>query len=106
MATMIKEEKYVVYVGTEEYVLHVQELVWGLEPWPERFRAQLPMSRDWTATVVYGSTGREAAERATQISELRYGSSYPSESRKALLKVGTQRGTGIILPSRRESMRL
>src|SRR5258708_19710521 len=66
MATMIKEEKYVVYVGTEEYVLHVQELVWGLEPWPERFRAQLPMARDWTATVAYGSTGREAAERATQ----------------------------------------
>ncbi len=66
MATMIKEEMYVVYVGTEEYVLHVQELVWGLEPWPERFRAQLPMSSDWTATVVYGSTGREAAERATQ----------------------------------------
>jgi hypothetical protein len=66
MATMIKEEKYTVYVGTEEYVLRVQELLWGLEPWPERFRAQIPASAEGNATMVYGSTGREAAERATE----------------------------------------
>ena len=44
MATMIKEEKYMLYLGTEEHVLRVQELVWGLEPWPEKFRALLPES--------------------------------------------------------------
>jgi len=66
MATMIKEEKYVVYLGGEEYILLVQELIWGPDHWPERFRAQLPASRDWTATVVYGDTAREAAERATE----------------------------------------
>jgi len=64
MATMIKEERYVVYIDTEEYALRVQELLCGLEPWPERFRALLPESYKWTATVVYGSSGREAAERA------------------------------------------
>jgi hypothetical protein len=66
MATMIREEKYVVYIDTEEHVLRVQELLFGLEAWPEKFRALLPASREWTATVVYGSSGREAAERATQ----------------------------------------
>lgn len=66
MATMIREEKYIVNVGAEEYVLQVQELVWGLDHWPERFRACLPESRNWTATVVYGATAREAAERATE----------------------------------------
>ena len=66
MATMIKEERYILYVGTEEYVLRVQELLWGLEPWPERFRAQIPRSGDMNATTVYGSTGREVAERATE----------------------------------------
>jgi len=30
MATMIKEERYVVYVDTEEHALRVQELLCGL----------------------------------------------------------------------------
>jgi len=64
MATMIKEEKYVVYIDTEELAFRVQELLCGLEPWPEKFRALLPASQKWTATMVYGSSGREAAERA------------------------------------------
>lgn len=66
MATMIKEERYIVYLGTEEYVLRVQELLGGLEPWPDRFRAQIPASAERNATTVYGSTGREVAERATE----------------------------------------
>ena len=66
MATMIREEKYILYLDTEEHVLRVQELVWGLEPWPEKFRALLPASRRWTATMVYGSSGREAVEQAME----------------------------------------
>jgi hypothetical protein len=66
MATMIREERYILYLDSEEYVLRVQELLWGLDPWPEKFRALLPMSRNWTAHVVYGSSGREAAERAME----------------------------------------
>jgi hypothetical protein len=66
MATMIREERYILYLDTQEHVLRVQELVWGLEPWPEKFRALLPLSREWTATTVYGSTSREAAERAME----------------------------------------
>ncbi len=70
MSTLIKEEKYILYLGTEEHVLRVQNLVWGLEPWPEKFRALLPPSRRWTATVVYGSSGREAVERAMEYMSL------------------------------------
>ena len=66
MATMIKEQRYIVYIGTEEHVLRVQELLWGLESWPERFRVLLPTSREWTATTIYGSTARETAERAME----------------------------------------
>jgi hypothetical protein len=63
---MIKEEKYVVYLDTGEYELRVQELLWGLEPWPEKFRARITASAERNATTVYGSTGREVAERATE----------------------------------------
>jgi hypothetical protein len=31
MATMIKEERYIVYTDTEEHVLRVQQLFSGLE---------------------------------------------------------------------------
>lgn len=65
MATMIKEETYIVYTGTEEHVLRVQELLGGLEPWPEKFRTQIPASAGRQATTVYGSTGREVVELAT-----------------------------------------
>lgn len=66
MATMIKEERYIVYMGTEEHVLSVQELLGGLEPWPERFRTQIPPSAERQGTTVYGSTGREVVELATE----------------------------------------
>ena len=66
MAAMVKEEWYIVYVGTAEHRLRAQELLWGLEPWPERFRIVLPASREWASTTIYGSTGREAAERAVE----------------------------------------
>ncbi len=66
MATTIKEERYIVYIGTEEHVLRVQELLEGLEPWPERFRARIPASAERHATTVYGSTEREVVERSTQ----------------------------------------
>jgi hypothetical protein len=53
------EEKYVVYMGTEEHVLRVHELLGGSEPWPERFRTQIPASAEGQATTVYGSKGRD-----------------------------------------------
>ncbi len=66
MATTIKEERYIVYIGTEEHVLRVQELLGGLEPWPKRFRIQIPASAERQATTVFGSTEREVVERSTE----------------------------------------
>ena len=64
MATILKEERYIVSIGLKEYVLRVQRLVGGLESWPEKFRVQIPASQERMATTVYGSTGKEVAERA------------------------------------------
>ena len=63
MDRMIKEEKYILYFDTEDFVLRVQELLWGSEPWPEKFRAQIPASAERKATTVYRSTGKDLAER-------------------------------------------
>ena len=64
MNTLIKEEQYIMYVGTDRYALRVQEFVSGLEPWPDKFRALICAPDEWSATPVYGSTSREAAEAA------------------------------------------
>jgi hypothetical protein len=66
MAAMIKEERYVVYIGDKKHVLHVQELLWGLGPWPERFRAEIPQYAESKAVTVYGCTEREVAERVVE----------------------------------------
>ena len=66
MGELIKEERYVFYVGTKEHVLHVQELLWSSTGWPERFRIHVsaPYTRD--GKNFYGTTAREALEQAIE----------------------------------------
>ena len=66
MATMLKEEKYMLQIAYEEHVLQVQELVWGSESWPEKFRVQLPTSNGKKTTTIYGTTSREVVEVAAE----------------------------------------
>jgi hypothetical protein len=66
MATMVKEERYIFRLHGAEHELRVQELVWGSEVWPERFRVELPAPDDREAVAFYGATGREAVERAAE----------------------------------------
>jgi len=66
MNSLIRNESYSLYSGTERFELTVQELVWGLEPWPEKFRVQVPESNGRDATSVYGATSREAVEAAVE----------------------------------------
>ena len=66
MNSLIREETYILYLGTERFTLSIQELVWGLEPWPEKFRVQIPGTNGRKSTLVYGSTVREAAEKAAE----------------------------------------
>ena len=66
MDSLIKEERYVSSIGPVEHVLLVQEQIRGSEPWPERFRVQVPASPTRPARTIYGSTAREAVERAVE----------------------------------------
>lgn len=66
MAAMIKEERYIINIGNEAHVLHIEELLWGVAEWPEQFRAHIPPSEDRDANTVYGATAREVAERAME----------------------------------------
>jgi hypothetical protein len=66
MSMLIKEEQYVMFIGTDGHVLRVQELIWGIEPWPERFRVHIPASDEQNGITVYAPTSREAVELATE----------------------------------------
>ena len=64
MTTLLREERYILRSGNQEHVLRVQELISGSEAWIERFRVQLSASNLRAAKTIYGSTGREVAEKA------------------------------------------
>jgi hypothetical protein len=66
MANLIKEERYIFQVGTEENILRVQELIWGSEPWSARCRIQVPASHTREAKSFFGATPQEAVERAAK----------------------------------------
>ncbi len=66
MAELIKEERFLFFVGTKEHVLRVQELLWGSTAWPERFRIHVHGSYRRDAQNFYGTTAREAVERAIE----------------------------------------
>jgi hypothetical protein len=66
MASMIKEERYVIEVGNQTHILLLQELLWGSEWWPERFRVQLPAANGRSAENIFGSSARETLEMAAE----------------------------------------
>jgi hypothetical protein len=65
MPNLIREERYICQIQTEEHILRVQELISGSEPWPKRFRVCLPASRTREAKTIYGETARQVADLAT-----------------------------------------
>jgi hypothetical protein len=66
MAELIREERYRFFAGTKEHVLRVQELLWGSPAWPERFRIHVHASYGRDGKNFYGTTAREAVERAIE----------------------------------------
>lgn len=66
MSELVKEERFIFCVGTEEHVLRVQQQIWGSTPWPERFRVELPASLIRDGRKCYGTTAREAVELAVE----------------------------------------
>lgn len=74
MSTILKEERYLLYLNGNEHFLRVQELISGTEIWPERFRVQLAASSERESARFYGSTALEVVLRASS-----YLSSSPSD---------------------------
>jgi len=42
MAELIKEERFIYFIATEEHVLRVQELIGGSSVWPDSYRICVP----------------------------------------------------------------
>ena len=66
MANLIREERYIFQIGTEEHILRVQEIISGADAWPERFRIKVPASHTREAKTFYGATSDEVVQRATE----------------------------------------
>jgi len=66
MGNLIREERYVFQLGTEEHILRVEELIRGVERWPDRCRIRLAASHRRKAKTFYSATPREVVELATE----------------------------------------
>jgi len=66
MAELIKEERFIYFIATEEHVLRVQELIGGSSVWPDSYRISVPGSGSRDARKFYGRTAREVLEKATE----------------------------------------
>lgn len=64
MADLIKEERYVFCVGTEEHFLRVQELISTPSHWPHVFRIRLAASCNRAARSFYGDTATAVLDMA------------------------------------------
>jgi len=59
METVIKEERYILQIGSYEHILRVQELLNGVAPWPDRFRVQLVASHAHPGKTIYAASAEE-----------------------------------------------
>ena len=66
LSTIIKEERFILKDGCDEYVLRVQQLVSGFESWPKAFRLQLPASAKKGAKTFYGASAKEVVEQVAE----------------------------------------
>lgn len=66
MPDLIREERFILRIGTEEHVLRVQQLVLGDARWPDEWRVNVPASHGLKAKLCYGSTAEQAAASAAE----------------------------------------
>jgi hypothetical protein len=66
METLLREERFILSVGGNDYHLRVEELIRGIDVWPERFRIILPASAKRKAAKFYGASALEVAELAAR----------------------------------------
>jgi|HubBroStandDraft_6_1064221.scaffolds.fasta_scaffold39889_3 hypothetical protein len=61
---LLREHRFKFFVGAEDYVFRVEELVTGTSSWPDRCRLRLPASARTEAKTFYGASCVEVAEKA------------------------------------------
>jgi len=66
MSDLVKEERYILLLGTEEHILRVQELISGTTVWPMPYRINLAASYAQEGKTFYGTSAREVVERAAE----------------------------------------
>lgn len=66
MDTILREERYIVFVNTQEHVFRIHELVSGPESWPNPFRLVLPASHSYKSRTFYGHSSADVAQEAAQ----------------------------------------
>ena len=77
MATLIKEERYLVRIGSHEYVLRPQLLLSGNEVWPERWLVDVAASSEIQPRRFYGKTSLQVAAKAARHLATCFG--YPTD---------------------------
>ena len=66
MAYLIKEDRYIYFVGAKKHTLRVHELLWGSPAWPGRFRIQVPASKERDGKEFYGKNALEVVDRVIE----------------------------------------
>lgn len=66
MAYLIKEDRYIYFVGAKKHALRVHELLWGSPAWPGRFRIQVPASKERDGKEFYGKSALEVVDRVIE----------------------------------------
>jgi phenylacetate-coenzyme A ligase PaaK-like adenylate-forming protein len=66
MVALIKEERYLVRIGSNEFVLRPRLLISGNEVWPDRWQVDVAESAGIQAKRFYGETSMQVAARAAK----------------------------------------
>jgi hypothetical protein len=66
MVALIKEERYLVRIGSKEYVLRPQQLISGDEVWPDTWQLDVTASPGIQPKRFYGETSMQVAAKAAK----------------------------------------
>jgi hypothetical protein len=66
MVALIKEERYLVRIGSNEYVLRPQLLISGDEVWPDRWQVDVAASPGIQPKRFYAETSMQVAAKAAK----------------------------------------
>jgi hypothetical protein len=66
MPSHVREERFLIQIGTTDDALRVQELLDESQVWPQRFRVQIAASETRAARQFYGATSLDVLADAAE----------------------------------------